>query len=289
MRNILQRQTLGLLLVAASAVAWSTAGYFTRLIDLDVWTTLFWRGIFGGVAILTYTIIREPRTSFRDIWTMQWQGWLVACLSAIGMIAFVGALKLTTVANVSLIYATSPFITAIFAWLLLRQVASSVTFAAAALAMLGIAIMVQDMFSQRNFFGIALSFIMTIAVSATTVVIRKSPNIPMTSAVGLAALLGAAFSAPGAEPLTASYTDLVHLALFGATQMGLGLILYVAGCRIAPPAAAAVVSSLETPLAPFWVWWAFGELPSISTIIGGAFILAAVFGQITLEQIYPRP
>jgi hypothetical protein len=39
---------LGWTLVALSAVAWSTAGFFTRLIEKDVWTILFWRGFFGG-------------------------------------------------------------------------------------------------------------------------------------------------------------------------------------------------------------------------------------------------
>ena len=35
---------LGVALVTAAAVAWSLAGFFTRLIPLDAWTILFWRG-----------------------------------------------------------------------------------------------------------------------------------------------------------------------------------------------------------------------------------------------------
>jgi len=33
----------GPVLITASAIAFSLAGLFTRLIDLDVWTVLFWR------------------------------------------------------------------------------------------------------------------------------------------------------------------------------------------------------------------------------------------------------
>lgn len=40
---------LGTALLTASAVAYSTAGFFTRLIDLDAWTILFWRGLFAGL------------------------------------------------------------------------------------------------------------------------------------------------------------------------------------------------------------------------------------------------
>jgi len=41
---------LGLVLVTISAVAWSTAGFFTRLIALDSFTMLAWRGVFGSAA-----------------------------------------------------------------------------------------------------------------------------------------------------------------------------------------------------------------------------------------------
>ena len=42
---------LGTVLLAASAVAYSTAGFFTRLITVDAWTLLFWRGVFAGLFI----------------------------------------------------------------------------------------------------------------------------------------------------------------------------------------------------------------------------------------------
>jgi len=34
-------------------------GFFTRLIDTDVWTMLFWRGLFGGLFIAGYIVWRE--------------------------------------------------------------------------------------------------------------------------------------------------------------------------------------------------------------------------------------
>ena len=54
----------GLTLVTAAAVAWSLAGFFTRLIPLDAWTILFWRGLFGGFFIGLYVLwcfASEPR------------------------------------------------------------------------------------------------------------------------------------------------------------------------------------------------------------------------------------
>ena len=45
---------LGIALVIAAAVAWSTAPFFTRLLPFDPWTILFWRGLFGGSLITCF-------------------------------------------------------------------------------------------------------------------------------------------------------------------------------------------------------------------------------------------
>ena len=37
----------GILLCLGAVLAWSTAGLFVRLVDLDAWTVLFWRGLFA--------------------------------------------------------------------------------------------------------------------------------------------------------------------------------------------------------------------------------------------------
>jgi drug/metabolite transporter (DMT)-like permease len=39
-----KQHRLGLILVACAALAWSSAGFFTRLIPNDLMTMLFWRG-----------------------------------------------------------------------------------------------------------------------------------------------------------------------------------------------------------------------------------------------------
>jgi drug/metabolite transporter (DMT)-like permease len=43
-----------------------------------------------------------------------------------------------------------------------------------------------------------------------------------------------------------------------------------------PPIETALIGSLDAPLAPLWVWLAFKETPSASTLIGGSIVFAAV-------------
>ena len=38
----------------------------------------------------------------------------------------------------------------------------------------------------------------------------------------------------------------------------------------------ALITALEAPLAPLWVWLAFGETPEAATLIGGGVVLTAV-------------
>src|ERR1700722_11468656 len=104
---------LGLALVTLSAIAWSTAGYFTRLIPLDAWTLLAWRGLFGALGIAIAVVVLEPRGSRL---AMGGPGWLFAIVSAVAMTLFITSLKEATVAHVAVIYATVPFVAAGLGW-----------------------------------------------------------------------------------------------------------------------------------------------------------------------------
>ena len=83
---------LGIALVVAAAVAWSTAPFFTRLLPYDSWTILFWRGLFGGGLIAASAVLMQGRAGLRDLTRMGRNGWLVASLSTPGMVAFIPAL-----------------------------------------------------------------------------------------------------------------------------------------------------------------------------------------------------
>src|SRR6201991_3784422 len=112
---------LGVVLIVAAAVAWSTAPFFTRLLHYNSWTILFWRGIFGGSFIALYLVLPQGTRGARDLISMNANGWLVAALSTLGMVTFIPALQLTSVANVAIIIAMQPFAAAAIAWLWLRE------------------------------------------------------------------------------------------------------------------------------------------------------------------------
>ena len=95
--------------------------------------------------------------------------------------------------------------------------------------------------------------------------------------LGSAALTGAVASL-SARPGAVGPGDLLLLALFGAGQLWLGMILLTAGARRIPVAEAALIAVLESVLGPVWVWLALGENPGLPSLAGGAIVLAALAG-----------
>ena len=116
-----RQQRAGIALIIAAAIAWSTAPFFVRSLHFDSWTILFWRGLFGGTFIALFLVLTQGRSGVRGLFAMKGNGWLVACLSTIGMVTFIPALQLTSVANAAIIVATQPFVAAAIAWIWLRE------------------------------------------------------------------------------------------------------------------------------------------------------------------------
>ena len=281
--TVSQRRT-GIALVIAAAVAWSTAPFFTRLLPLDSWIILFWRGLFGGAVISVILVLTQGLAGLRDFTGMGKSGWLVASLSMLGMITFIPALQLTSVSNVAIIIATGPFVAAAIAWIWLRETPRLRTLLAMLVALCGVVIIVGGAGGNSDIIGIALACFMTLVISAMTVVVRRHKGTPMVAAAALSNLLGSVVSLPFAHGIAGvTTTELVTLAMFGFFQVGLGLSLFVLGSRFLPSGQATLIGTLETPLMPFWVWLAFQEIPSSRVLIGGVLVMGAVVADLLGE------
>ena len=135
----------GVLFVFAAGVLWSTIGICIRLIDdAVVWQILLYRSI--SMSLFLYLLIRvrsgeSPFVQIRRIGSPA----IIAGLSLVA--AYSGgiyAIQNTSVANAMLLFATAPFMAAVLGWIVLREPVRPATWAAIAVAIGGIAIMVAD-------------------------------------------------------------------------------------------------------------------------------------------------
>lgn len=275
---------LGILLILGSAIAYSLSGYFTRSIELDVWTMLFWRGVFGGAFIGTYVCWRHRGTVGGAFKAMGRAGLWVTVLSTIATISFINALRLTPVADVMTIHAAIPFLTAALAFAFTGAREDWVTWGASLLAFLGVAIMVNPQGTTEHLTGSVLAGIMALSYAAMMVVIRRNEHVSMLPAACLSAFACALLVLPWADPTNVGTPALFELFLFGTIQFGVGLLLMTVGTRLISATRSALVGSLENPLAPLWVWLAFGEAPALATWIGGTIVMSAVLGEVIVKS-----
>jgi drug/metabolite transporter (DMT)-like permease len=62
----------------------------------------------------------------------------------------------------------------------------------------------------------------------------------------------------------------------GVIQLGLGSILYTLGARRVPAARLQLAAMAELVMGPLWVWLVVDEIPTVTTLAGGALILASI-------------
>lgn len=270
------RHQLGIILTTLAAAAYSTAGFFTRLIHLDVWTVLFWRGVFAGLFIAGIIVWQYRRDTLRAARAVGVPGVIAACLSTLATIMFINAFRRTSVADVTIIFATAPLVTAALGRVWLGERERWTTLMASTAALFGVVVMVEGAATQGHLLGDLLAFGTTLCMAVMMLIVRRHRDRPMLPAACLSAFLCSLLVWPVAAPGAARSTDMVNLVLFGTTQFGLGLLLLTLGTRLVSATESALMNTLEAPLASLWVWLAFNEIPSRATFTGGAIVLAAV-------------
>jgi drug/metabolite transporter (DMT)-like permease len=278
---------LGLVLCALAALFWSSGGIFIRVITADLMTMLFWRGVFSGCAVFAVLLVIEGRAIWPILRRLRWPAFGVCFFSAMSMICGMGAMRFTTIAEALVIYATVPFVTAAVAWISIGERPSPRTLLASFVALAGVAIMLKDASWDGSLFGKLLAFGMTLGMAAMTTIMRRHPGVPMLPAMAGSAWLCSLVTFWFAAPLAISSSDLLLVAVFGVVQNAAGLILYAFGSKKIPAAEATLVAALEVPLTPLWVWLLLDETPSGAVLVGGAIVMAALFGHI-LTEIRPR-
>lgn len=274
---------LGVAYVSLSALAWSSSGLFMRALHADLMTILFYRGIISGAGIFLLFLVIERGRAWRIIGAMRGPSFATTFFSTAAMISGIGSIYYASVADAMVIYATVPFVTAGTAFLLIGERPSSATMVAAGVALAGVLVMLSGDGGGGNWLGRGLAAIMTLSVAGLAVVMRRYSDVPMLPAMAASGWLCALVCFWFASPAAVSSADVGLVIGFGLIQNALGLSLYTFGSRLIPAADASLLTALEVPLTPLWVWIVFSETPSPATMVGGPIVLLALFGHIFAE------
>ena len=269
------RRWVGPVLVLGSALMFSFSGVLTKAIDAGSWTILGWRGVIGGVGIAGYVWFRRRHEPARSVFGLGWRGWLLAAVGGIGSITFIHAFKNTFVANVSVIYATIPFVAALLERLVLGVAIRLRTLAAAGSSILGVVVIVGGSLGSPNLDGDAVALLMVVLNALYMVLIRTFAS---TDSVLASAASGPLLFAAGwfvADLTAVSAHDAVRLVTFGLV-FAAATVLWIEGTKLIPAAESGLLGSAETPIAIVMAWIILGEVPPIASGIGATIVLAAI-------------
>jgi drug/metabolite transporter (DMT)-like permease len=273
----------GTLLVAASAILWSMAGIFTKAAETSEWGVIFWRSVFSIVPILLYVRWKDGPGQWGQLRRMGAPGWAVVFIGTAATICFIAAFKHTSVANVAVFFACTPFLAAAIGWLLYREATRRSTLLAAAVAFAGVMLMASGSFGTPNLKGDGLGMLMAIGMATMMVLIRRFPDEPMVLAACVSAVISALIAGAITSPFSVSGQDLVIIGVFGLA-FAAAHVMMTEGARLIQPARTGLIGTLETPLAPIWALLILNEMPPLATWAGGGIVLVAVVWNLARGQ-----
>jgi drug/metabolite transporter (DMT)-like permease len=265
----LQQNTRAALLMALTALIWSSGGLAIKLVDLH---PMALTGARSALSALTLLALFRGRLRFSLS-----PARLGAALGYAGLlITNVVATKLTTAANAILLAYTAPIYVALLAPLFLGEKTRRSDWFCIAATLGGMVLFFLDRLSPAGLWGNAVAVGTGLSYALFTLCMRAQKDAsPVESVIlghALTALVGLPFlvhGLPGGEALA----GLVYL---GVLQQGVSLALYVWAITRLGALEAILIMTLEPILNPVWVALGYGELPGPWAVLGGVVVVGAV-------------
>ena len=273
----------GRLWVLSAGLCMSLGGPIIRLADDSTpWQFLFYRSIGAAAIILVYFLV--TRRPVLELVRSAGMNGLVGGLGlAVAFTGYVWGVMHSTVANALFLISASPLVAAFLGWMVLRErVARSMWFAMFGV-IVGVTIMIGEGLAEADLLGDLAALASAVGFAVFSVAIRRGRDTDMSPTILIGAAITTAFSAVMAAAsdtgLAAPMMDVGLAAAYGVLVIGAGIFMLTIGARNVPAAELLVLSLTEVVFASIWVWLAFGEVPSVLTLVGGLIILGSIGGQ----------
>lgn len=279
----------GVLIVALGAILFAPDSLMIRLMGMEQWPTLFWRGLLGGGAItLLFLAIHRGRYPGK-IRALGYTGALFVALFSLTSVCFVFAVRETSVANTLFLVSTSPVFSALISWIFIGERPNRRTLRTIALSMTGVIVIAAGASSvgadggagggasgPNSLAGDLAAIVASAALAASFVAARAVRPLDMSPLIGPAGLITAVIAALLADDLVIREGALAPLLAMGLLIMPVATICLTTGPRFITAPEVSLLMLIEAALGPLIVWWALGENPGVMTLFGGAAIIGAL-------------
>jgi drug/metabolite transporter (DMT)-like permease len=269
--RILSDYQKGLLFTTCGVLTLTPDALLVRLIQVESWALLFWRGILMSLGFSLFLLWKRI-----PLGKLNARGWLAAVFLACSTTCFVFSLEHTHAANTLVIIATSPLIAAILSQAFLKERVPLVTWAAIAVATLGVLLSLSDGLGRGSLKGELFAGVSAVSMACHFTTLRwwKSEYGPLS--IWGAGLVAAILALPFAESLRVPSADIGWVVLLGLVLLPTAFGLMAVGPRYLPAPEVGLLLLGETVLGPVWVWMAVGEEPGKATLGGGALVIVTL-------------
>ena len=266
----------GVLLTTAGILILSPDALLMRLIGVDIWTLLFWRGLLCAIGMVGISLLLDRPHGYRRLFAIGRPEIQVITVNACMHVLFVLAILNTTVANVLVIMSISPLLGATLSRFVLGETVARRTWYATVAVFIGLALIFSQSLGGGTLIGDLSAFAVAVLLACNFVLLRRYRKVSMIPAVAWSMAVTAIITWPLAMPASLDAASWVYVLLLGLVILPVSSALITLGPRYLPAPEVGLIMLLETLLGPLWVWLIIREVPSIETLIGGAMILAAL-------------
>ncbi len=275
---MVNQQLKGMFLASAGIGFLSFDALLVRLADADASVIAFYRGFFMGVIMLCVWLIKGEKDVIPKAKKELFMILTIALISGIGTSLFVFSVKYTVAANTVVFLATSSFFGALFSYWILKEKIKKATAIAIGVSFFGVVIIFGNSFSiGGNLLGDFLGILLAVFMGLQLTLLRKFTHFShyfIISASGFFLMFIMYFIAD--DVFDISSKSLFWLFLMGLMQV-VAMFLIYGSTKFISSAEIGVFSTIETIFAPIWLWVFISEIPPSLTLLGGIFVVSAIF------------
>ncbi len=267
----MNRQSAGILAMAACAFLWSLAGLFIKMVD---WHPVAIAGARSAVASLfLLAVVRKPKFTFSPVQVGS------AIAYAVTMLLFVVANKLTSPANAILLQYGAPVYVALLGAFMLREIPKIEHTLALVAVLGGMVLFFMDSLGRGNLLGDVIAVAAGVTFAIHIVLMRKQKDARPLDSLLLGhiftALISLAFAFFLPVPVLSGKAVFAILGL-GVVQIGVAAVLFAYGIQRITALQSILTAVIEPLFNPIWVFLVTGEIPGARSLAGGSIIVAAV-------------
>ena len=268
MRHLAEHQK-GIVAVLAAALLWSTGGIFIKLVTFDAMQISFFRGLFAAIV---FVIIFKKEIFYANGFTF-----INAVLYSAILILFVLATKMTTAANAIFLQYTAPIYVLIFEPLINKTKYEKINIITITVCFIGMIMFFLSKLSPGFKEGNIIALLSGVAYAAFLLGMRKNKKEYQFSSIFYGNIIVSLICLPYIFNLTnINVPNILMVSYLGVFQIGIAYAVFSYGLRRVYAIEASLISMIEPVLNPVWVFLGYGEIPSITAIIGGIIIISAI-------------